>query len=78
MMTENVNTANNHLSNHGTPKRYIFRRIFFLYILHFSSFLKTSDGKIITTMDDLAGWKSKLKVPPKDNRIKTSVNNATC
>lgn len=24
-------------------------------------------------MDDL-GWKSKLKIPPKDRRIKTSVN----
>jgi len=28
-----------------------------------------SDGRI---SDDLAGWKAKLKVPPKDNRIKTS------
>lgn len=33
-----------------------------------------SDGKIITTTDDVAGWKSMLKVPPKDNRIKTSVS----
>lgn len=48
-MTENINTANNHLNNH-TQK---------------------SDGKMLTT-DDMTGWKSKLKVPPKDNRIKTS------
>lgn len=32
-----------------------------------------SDGRIATT-EDIAGWKSKLKVPPKDTRIKTSVS----
>ncbi|KAJ6649803.1 ATP-dependent RNA helicase me31b [Pseudolycoriella hygida] len=30
-----------------------------------------SDGKMATT-EDLSGWKSKIKLPPKDNRIKTS------
>lgn len=33
-----------------------------------------SDGKIMSTANelDITGWKSKLKMPPKDNRIKTS------
>lgn len=36
-------------------------------------FCSSSDNKIISN-EDLQGWKAKLKVPPKDNRIKTSVS----
>lgn len=40
---------------------------------HLNNHTQKSDGKLMTTdPTDLAGWKSKLKVPPKDNRIKTS------
>lgn len=58
MMTESV--ANNHHMNNnsGNPKGYDTQ----------SLLDKNSGGG-----DDL-GWKAKLKIPPKDNRIKTSVS----
>lgn len=46
-----------------------------IFITPFSLLLcGRSDGKIISTTTDLdtPGWKTKLKIPPKDNRIKTS------
>lgn len=58
MMTESV-TNNHHMnSNSGNPKGFDPQTLLD----------KNSGGG-----DDL-GWKAKLKIPPKDNRIKTSVS----
>lgn len=58
-MTESVSNNHHMNSNSGNPKG-----------LGSQTLLdKTSGGG----GDDL-GWKAKLKIPPKDNRIKTSVS----
>lgn len=33
-----------------------------------------SDHQIASNLSDDMGWKSKLKLPPKDNRFKTTVS----
>lgn len=42
-------------------------------LIQFCKLFIFSDGKI-ATIEDHSGWKSKLKLPQKDNRIKTSVS----
>lgn len=32
------------------------------------------EHQMVTNIGDDMGWKSKLKIPPKDNRFKTSVS----
>lgn len=40
-----------------------------------SSYLRIlSDHQIASNLSDDMGWKSKLKLPPKDNRFKTTVS----
>lgn len=37
------------------------------------NFSINKEHQIATSLGDDMGWKSKLKIPPKDNRFKTSV-----
>lgn len=38
------------------------------------NFSINKEHQIATSLGDDMGWKSKLKIPPKDNRFKTSVS----
>lgn len=43
--------------------------------IQFVLFLRIlSDHQIASNLSDDMGWKSKLKLPPKDNRFKTTVS----
>lgn len=78
MMTENRISSSNHVGNSMSSQN---KGFVFLFVLHINNsnfdffFINLVHyyRDVDKSIDDI-GWKSKLKIPPKDRRIKTSVS----
>jgi len=56
---------------------YIYRNTLITILFFFFSSRIINDLQIAGNTSDDMGWKSKLKLPPKDNRFKTTVSLPT-